>query len=308
MSAQVRSSALLLAALALGGAAVAGAPSRPASSTEGALAPPPTPAAAHVAALGRPDVAADILWLRTVQYIGSPHSAGQHYAGMPAWIAVINELAPAFELPYYHASVLLSTEPGMTAEAAAILERGERNLVPDACRDESACVPVDRSSRERAFETCAPCEALEERDCTWALPMSRAFVSYFGDLDANEAAAHYCTASRRGGPSVTRYRAATLSDAAATCPAIRQELLNIMRTGETAGGASVLSDNRVRVAVHCEEQALKTALGAFRIRFGREPKDAAELVDNGLLDQPPWSPSPKMCWDLSGPSLEECEP
>jgi len=288
----------MVAFWAFGAAAVAAAPGSGPVTEPLALPPPPGVLVMKAASLGRSAAAADLSWLRAIQFIGAPHSQRVQYRGLADWIELTNRLDPAFAVPYYHGSILLATEPGQEIAAGDILSRAERNLVPASCRDESACVSIDRSSRDAMFATCIPCSALVQQGCSWDLPLAHAFVEFFGRLDPAAAAEHYCTASRRGGPPVTRHRAASLLEQSTSCRELRNELISLMRSGETGGGASMLSQNRLRIAVHCEENTINHALAAHRVQREGDAPTIQALLDAGLLKAAPWVPNPSQCWSI----------
>src|SRR5688500_17409374 len=83
------------------GAVALAPPPPPPDPTARALDPPPTLELLRAAALAREDAAADILWLRTVQFIGAPYSESIHYEGLDRWVERVNDLSPAFSLPYF---------------------------------------------------------------------------------------------------------------------------------------------------------------------------------------------------------------
>jgi hypothetical protein len=298
----------LLCAALLGSLALASAPAAKPADSDAPLPPPPAADAMRVGSLGRHPAAADIAWLRTVQYIGAAHSTSFRYEGLAGWVELINTLDPLFETPYYHGSVLLATEGGGEDDAEAILARAEQVFVDERCRDESICPVADPRSKQGLLEGCEPCEELKALGCSWHVPLARAFVAYFGSLEPEVASKHFCDTARRGGPPYTRLSAARMFGQATTCVSIRAELQRMSQAGGTSGGADIVVDRRTQIAEHCEEEALKTANKAYRLRYNKNAQTVEDLLETGTLKTRPWTPNPAWCWRRGEKhfELQEC--
>ena len=129
----------------------------------GLQAPPPS-AMLRVASLGRPQAAADVLWLRLVSFIGSDTSEANGYLGIETFLDRITDLAPQFSLPYWMGGILLATSPGRSEAADQILAKGERKYPDD-----------------------------------WEFSQWRGFVAYFGEMDIPKALQHYKNAVAKPG-------------------------------------------------------------------------------------------------------------
>jgi tetratricopeptide (TPR) repeat protein len=79
--------------------------------------------------LGHPTLAANLLWLRAVQYIGDPRANARGWDKLYPLTDVVTDLDPSHAYAYYVAGSLLSPF-GHVAESNAILEKGTRAL-PD---------------------------------------------------------------------------------------------------------------------------------------------------------------------------------
>lgn len=280
--------------------------------TEARVLPEPPPALLlKVAALGRERVAADWMWLRALQFIGKPGVAEMGYPGLGGWMERIVDLVPGFEAAYMRTGVLLSTVPEQLDTAERLLARAEQNLVHARCRRANRCNSgVATSAVVGNKKTCSPCPTLE--DCNWEIPLWRGFVSYFGKLEADTAATHFCEARRRGGPPYLSQLATRLKNDVQSCASLRNHLGVFVREntntlGEKKEVFSLLTqEHQIRLLLKCEKQALEQAAGAYRLRVGRAPVSIDELVDEGLLS-PPFAPAGQ-CWEIgdTGIALEGC--
>lgn len=289
--------ALIVATVLSAALAIGLAPPAPERAETTTLPPPPTAGLLKAVSLGRHAAAADVAWVRTLQFIGAPHSERVGYAGLENWVSLINELDPAFQGPYFRASVLLATLPGRQQAAADILVDAEQNLVPDACRADTSCPLPDLEDPDDVRDKCVPCPALVEQDCNWSVALSSGFVAYFGQLDTAGAARFFCESRRRGGPAYLTPFTARLSARASSCQQLRQDLLGIAG-GSAEGGSEMLRGRaeQLRVLVNCEEQALKHASQTYQLRTGRWPERVGQLLEEGLLEAPPWVPVRGQCW------------
>jgi hypothetical protein len=90
----------------------------------------------HVSALfpGFEDLAADIYWLRTVQYYGAQQAfvAESGFDLLGPLVAITTRLDPRLEIAYRYGAIFLSEEPptgaGRPRDGVALLRQGTRNL------------------------------------------------------------------------------------------------------------------------------------------------------------------------------------
>nr|HEC21049.1 hypothetical protein [Candidatus Peregrinibacteria bacterium] len=79
--------------------------------------------------LGFDNLVADLLWLKTVQYVGG-HISSRENNTLYQYLNLITDLDPQFKHPYLFGELLLP-EKGKTGQAIALAEKGLRN-VPNA--------------------------------------------------------------------------------------------------------------------------------------------------------------------------------
>lgn len=259
----MRTTPLLLIGVVLFAAAVWSPPSVGAAVEERRLGPPPPVGVLRLATLGRDDTAADLLWLRVVQYVGAPYSETQKYAGIEDWTLRIGELSPRFELPYLVGGILLATWPDRAAAADRILARGEE-IMPDR----------------------------------FTFPLQRGFVAYFGALDWAAAAAHYERASKLpGSPPYLPSFVARLKENASTCATLRKDLETVVRATTDERQSDAMKRGAADILVNCTKAELDAKASSFKLTHLRSAAGVQELLDAGLLAEPPWAPR-GTCWHL----------
>jgi len=74
--------------------------------------------------LGYNQVAADLLWMKTISYFGSHFLDDQAYPWLAHILNLIIDLDPRFDFPYYFGGVVLSLEASNLEDANKILARG----------------------------------------------------------------------------------------------------------------------------------------------------------------------------------------
>lgn len=277
------------------------------------LPPPANRFVWETAALGRPHLAADWMWLRAVQFVGRPGSDAAGYPGLGAWMLRIVELSPLFEAAYIRTGVLLSTTPGQIDAAADMLARAEENLVSARCRRTEQCTSTRPDAKLSSDNVLAPCSPCEDRvGCAWDIPLWRGFVAYFGQLEPKTAAAHFCEARRRGGPAYLSQMAARLREEVQTCGTLRRNLAVFLENSADGNGRSqdvsslLTRQHKIRLWVQCEKQNLRQASGAYRLRKGHSPRSIDDLLEEDLISAP-FAP-PGQCWNLEqeGFALAAC--
>jgi hypothetical protein len=229
-----------------------------------ALLPPPALGALRAAALGREDATADLLWLRTVQFIGAPYSERLQYKGLEQWIERITMLAPTFALPYLTGGILLATSPGRADAADALVARAE-----------------------------------EQMPNNLEFPQTRGFIAYFGKLDPARAAQHYRrAASLPRAPPYFAKLADRLERESTTCSAMRANLNDVIRASSPQE-AERMKQEGARIMINCSRAQLNLAAVSFHLDnpTGEYAKSVDELLETGRLAEPPYTP-PGQCWVL----------
>lgn len=249
------------------------APAAPAYEDTDALPPAPQAALTQTIALGRNSAAADVAWLRSVFFIGSPHSEQIKYEGLAPWINLINDLDPHFELPYFVGGILVSTNPKNGPAADAILAKGEE-INPNS------------------FE----------------YPMWRGFIHYFSLLDTKAAAMHYQRASEKeNAPPYLKSLAKRLQTQNDNCRSMQQNLSNVIDDTKDATQKALIKENAIEILVQCTSHEIETAARAYFVNTLKHATSPQELIDAGFLSQPILTLS-KQCWVISNEKarLEPC--
>jgi hypothetical protein len=223
----------------------------------------PLPAAVYeVALLGRRAAAADLVWLRTIQLIGSRPYSEARYPHLEDWADVITALDPGYQMPPATVAVLLVTETDRAERVDALLARAE------------------------------------ERDATgFYFPMLRGFVAYFGRRDLPAAAAHYERAGERGGPPYVKAFAKRLRTRALQCTELIDDLAAVARSDGVDRDA--LRSRSTDIVVSCFKQEIEHAATRFRLDRQASATSLQQLVSAGYLPAVPQTPAGS-CWDFNG--------
>ncbi|MFZ1946563.1 MAG: hypothetical protein WAW06_03375 [bacterium] len=209
-----------------------------------------------VADLGYSALAADILWLRGIQYYGEHRKTDRRYPLAEHIFSTITNLDPDFVGAYRFGALVLSEDAGSVAGAVDLLRRG-----------------------------------LRSNPGVWQIPFDLGFI-YFVGLNDYSKAAHYFRLSSRlpEAPEVARrfsafaYRKAGKPEVA---KALWQEMIESSANAvlrEMAVNSIKKIDRETTIA------ALDRAVGRFRSERGRLPGDLADLVAGGLVDAIPPDP------------------
>jgi tetratricopeptide (TPR) repeat protein len=206
--------------------------------------------------LGHPTLAANLLWLRAVQYIGEPRAADRGWSKLYPVVDAVTDLDPRHGYAYQVAGVVLGTA-GRTAESSAILEKGIRN-VPNR----------------------------------YILPYLRAFNAFYYDDDW-AAAGRFAEISARtpGAPAHVRqnvlayYVKGKRADAAV---AFLEQSLSEAKDPDTRKAV----ESQLRQA-RLEQDALRLdeAAEEWRRRYFTGPFSLSQLVDERLLPEIPPDPA-----------------
>ncbi|MFQ5780558.1 MAG: tetratricopeptide repeat protein [Nitrospiria bacterium] len=74
--------------------------------------------------LGFDQMAADLLWIKTIGYFGGHFMTDKEYPWLYHILTLIIDLDPRFDFPYYFGGIILSLEASQVDKANQILERG----------------------------------------------------------------------------------------------------------------------------------------------------------------------------------------
>jgi tetratricopeptide (TPR) repeat protein len=206
--------------------------------------------------LGHPTLAANLLWLRAVQYIGEPRADERGWSKLFPVVDAVTDLDPRHGYAYQVAGVVLGSA-GRTEESNAILEKGTRN-VPDR----------------------------------YILPYLRAFNAFYYDDDW-PAAGRFAEISARtpGAPDHVRqnvlayYVKGKRADAAVAF--LEQSLAEAKDPDTRKAVESQLRQARLEQ----DAARLDEAAAEWRRRYHAGPFSLRQLVDEGLISRIPPDPA-----------------
>ena len=227
------------------------------------LLPPPPTEMLQAASLGRPQAAADILWLQVVSFVGSGYGEAKGYLGIEHYLDRITDLAPSFSLPYWIGGILLATSPERTQAADHILAKGEKRFPND-----------------------------------WEFSQWRGFVAYFGDMDIPRALVHYKNAIKKPGhaPYLVSFNH-RLEKVSTDCALMIESMSQVLSADNQANTKEFLQGRAGKIIKNCVKMNLKQAAASFRLRHGKIALRVQDLLDFGMIDKMPPVP-PGYCWAI----------
>jgi tetratricopeptide (TPR) repeat protein len=205
--------------------------------------------------LGHPTLAANLLWLRAVQYIGDPRADERGWSRLYPLVDTVTDLDPGHGYAYQVAGTLL-TSSGQVAESNAILEKGAK-AVPGR----------------------------------YILPFLRAFNAFYYDDDWVTAGrfAELAARAENAPPHVRQYVLAfyVKGQRADAAVAFLQQALAEARDPETR---SAIEPQLQQALLERDATRLDDAVRAWRDRYVIGPFSPGQLVDEGLLASIPADP------------------
>lgn len=205
--------------------------------------------------LGHPTLAANALWLRTVQYVGDSRGDERGWDKLRALLEVVTELDPRHGYAYQAGANTL-TSAGLIEDSNAILEKGMRN-VPDR----------------------------------YILPFHRAVNAFMYDGDHALAGRLFERAARTpGAPAHLReYVLAQYvkGDAAEAAISFLRQLESAAEDEESRRAVRKLLQ---RAVLERDASVLEHAAERFRERYGFRPVAPEQLVHEGLVPAIPADP------------------
>ena len=215
----------------------------------------PSAGALRWASLGHPTLAANLTWLRTVQYVGDSRGNERGWGKLRPLVELVTDLDPRHGYAYQVGANMLSSV-GLVSDANAILEKGTRN-VPDR----------------------------------YILPFHRAANAFLYEEDHQLAGRWFEIAARTpGAPAHLRdYVLAQYvkgDDAEAAISFLRQ-----MESEARDDDSQRSIQRQIRHAtVERDALAIERAARAYRARFGIAPVAVAQILYAGLLARIPPDP------------------
>ncbi len=254
-------------------------PQDPLQCFAGLPAPPPAPLLTALA-LGRRDAAADLAWLRTMQFIGSDHAEQVQYSGLETWAERIVELKPTFTEPAYLSATLMSTIPSRSTQAINLLHLIE---------------PTMAGTTQH-----------------WLVFFWLATVYEYAERDIEQAASAYRRAHALGGPRWLAKRADTLDQEQSDCSEMKGRLLQTFAEANRAPSAQNLTgqnaSRRLReLLINCYRVEIVRAEAAFLLKHHRTAQSVQELVEAGEMSPPLAPPGLRWVLEKRNPALVPVE-
>lgn len=221
------------------------------------------PAVLKRALVGFENVAADLYWLRTIQYFGGKRlkEANKNYDLLEPLLRITVTLDPNFETAYTYGATFLS-EPapfgaGMPEKAVALIDDGIR-----------------------------------EHPDHWRFYLDKGFVYYWHLRDFHRAAEIFLEGSKLPGApfwmQAIAGRALAQGGERETARSLWQALYDVAETSQQRENAVA---HLMQLDALDQMDALRRVVAAYRERSGRGPQNWQELVAAGMLSGIPLDPT-----------------
>ncbi|HSN91635.1 MAG TPA: tetratricopeptide repeat protein [Anaeromyxobacteraceae bacterium] len=215
---------------------------------------PPAPVLRFLS-LGHPTLAANLYWLRTVQYVGEPRANRRGWERLLPLADLVTDLDPGHGYAYQVAGIILGSV-GRVAESNAILEKGMRN-VPDR----------------------------------YILPYLRAFNAFYYDGDFALAGKYVeMAANAPGAPSHLRQNVLAMYVKGGRADAAVAFLSHALEAAEDEESRKAIQGQLDQARFEREAARVDEAVAAYRARYGLAPPSVELLVAEGLLPALPEDP------------------
>ena len=208
------------------------------------------------AVLGYDQLAADLLWLQAVQYVGGKEQSVRGYKWLYHILDIVTTLDPKFDYAYQSGGVILSVYAHRIEESNELLKKGYR-----------------------------------ENPGVWQIPFYLGFNHFFY-LDDYQTAASYITRASLlpGRPAYLPKLAARLYAQAGT-PELAIEFLH--RIYQSTADERLREELQIRikeVIVERDINLLEAALSRYKLITGKGARDLRDIVDKGILKSIPQEP------------------
>ncbi len=215
----------------------------------------PSSAAMRWLSLGHPTLAANLNWLRTVQYVGEPRGDARGWDRLAPLAELVTDLDPRHGYAYQVTGNYLASA-GLIAQSNAVLEKGIRN-VPDR----------------------------------YILPFHRAVNAFLYEGDYALAGRYFEKAAQTPGapPHLRDYVVAMYVKGDAPGAAI-SFLEHLHAQAEDDETRRALEKQLAQAELERDAAAIEGAAEAYRTRTGLQPFTIAQLVAEGILAGVPPDP------------------
>lgn len=215
----------------------------------------PSAGAARILSLGHPTLAANLTWLRVVQYGGDPRADARGWDKLRPLLELVTDLDPRHGYAYQVGANFLASA-GLVEDANAVLEKGMRN-VPDR----------------------------------YILPFHRAVNAFLYEGDHLTAARYFERAARTPGapPHLSEYVLAQYAKGDAAEAAL-SFLGHLEAEAQDDDSRRAIRTQIQRAIVERDATRLEEAAGRYRARIGLRPVALEQLVQEGLVARIPPDP------------------
>lgn len=202
--------------------------------------------------VGYDNLAADLVWLRAIQYYGEHRMTDAKYEYLGHILDILTTLDPRFVGAYTFGSLLLSDDAKEPHRALELLDKGIRNNPED-----------------------------------WRIPFTKGFINYVFLRDYFKAGKYFEMASRLdGAPGMAaRFASFAYQKGGDRMTAISLWTELYLRSDNEIEKVMALRYIKELVAERLEEK-----VGQYRAKFGRYPYRLSELVDVGIVRRLPVTP------------------
>ena len=209
-----------------------------------------------VAVLGYRQLAADLIWLKTIQYLGERTQTKQGYRWAYRATDVLTDLDPKFSSAYLITGMILGIWANLPDETIAILEKGAKHN-PEV----------------------------------WQLPYMLGYEYYYEKHEPGLAAKYFQMASGlEGAPAYLTNLAARMTVEAGSPEAALEFLQRMYLQVQDEQIREGLA-NRIRQAqVERDIHVLERSVAEYRTRYGKLPGQLEDLVRGGMISRLPDEP------------------
>jgi len=210
----------------------------------------------RVAVLGYRHVAADLIWLKAVQYFGEQKQNMTGYRWAYHTTNVVTDLDPQFILAYYTGGTVLGVWAGLLDESVALLKKGIQHNPQD-----------------------------------WHLPFLLGYDYFYELCDPTNGSQYLQLASALpGAPPYLAKLAARLAVEAGDPDAALEFLARFRQQVADERVREALARRIKEVMTERIIGSLEKAIGHFKVHYGRLPETLDELVAAGIIDAVPMDP------------------
>lgn len=206
--------------------------------------------------LGYRQVAADLIWIKALQFLGERYQTNEAYTWAYHAVDVLTDLDPDFQVAYQATGTILGVWARMPHESIEILTKG-----------------------------------MKHQPESWLLPFFVGYNYYYELQDPENAAKYFRIASHLpGAPPYLAQLAARMTVEAGDPDAALEFLVRLHRQIQDDRLKESLEQRMKEVIVERDIRLLEKAVTDFRTSTGKNPASIQDLVAHGLISQVPKEP------------------